>query len=277
MARGQLEALGFGCGAIDARVRSNRLNGVHRGVYAVGHRRLTQRGHWMAAVLACGKSAALSHRSAAALWGLVGARGPSDVTSPCGRPGREGIRLHRGRLRADERTARDGIPVTTVARTLLDLAEVFDADRLRRAMEEADRLNLLQVPALVRVCDRGAGRRGVGVCRSAVAFLKTAPRARTPLEGRFLEFCRRHLGDLPAPHTNVLVLGREVDAYWPAQCLVVEMDSWQFHRHRAAFEDDRARDVAFRVAGYSVVRLTDRRLRREPEDVAAELRELLAA
>ncbi|HEU5142785.1 MAG TPA: DUF559 domain-containing protein [Solirubrobacterales bacterium] len=230
----------------------------------------------MAAVLACGDEAALSHSSAAALWGLVSAGGPVDVTGR-GKQGRRGIRLHHGRLRPEERTVRDRIPVTTVARTLLDLADVLDEDRLARLFEEADRLNLLRVAALERVCEKGVGRRGVGVCRRLIASLTTTPRTRTPLEDRFMEFYRRHLSGLPTPHTNVSVLDREVDAYWPQHRLVVEMDSWEFHRHRAAFESDRARDIAFRVAGYQVVRLTDRRLKEEPDAVAFELRQLLTA
>jgi len=216
----------------------------------------------------------LSHRSAAALWGLVGAWGPVDVTGR-GKPGRQGIRLHYGRLRPEERTVRDRIPVTTVARTLLDLADAMDEERLRRVFEEADRLNLLQRAALERVCERGVGRRGVGVCRRLIASLTMAPRTRTPLEDRFIDFYRQHLSDLPVPHTNVSILDREVDAYWPEHRLVIEMDSWEFHGHRAAFENDRARDTAMKVAGYNVIRLTYRRLKMEPDAVAAQIRRLL--
>jgi very-short-patch-repair endonuclease len=273
VSRRQLLDLGFGADAIKARLQAGRLHPLHRGVYAVGRRRLNQRGDWMAAVLACGEDSALSHRGAAALWGLVGARSPIDVTSSQGRPGRKGIRLHRGRLDAEERTRRDGIPVTTVARTLLDLADAVDEQRLRRTFEEADRLNLLRLAELERVCDRAVGRRGVGICRRLAASLTATPRTRSPLEQRFVGFCDRHR--LPRPVFNTEVLGHEVDALWPGRKLAVELDSWGFHRHRAAFEDDRERDAALQVAGYRTIRVTDRRMKRDGAVLAAQLRELL--
>ena len=145
LARRQLLQAGLGKSAIDSRVQSGRLLLLHRGVYAVGHSRLTQRGRWMAAVLACGEGAALSHSSAAALWGLMRARGPSiHVTSQHGRGGRTVITLHRSRLHPEDRTRRDGIPVTSLPRTLLDLADVVEEERWGRAAEEAERLGLLE-------------------------------------------------------------------------------------------------------------------------------------
>lgn len=232
----------------------------------------------MAAVLAYGDRARLSHRSAAALWGLVAPRrGPVDVTAPNGKPGRPGIALHTGRIHEEERAIEARIPVTSVSRTLVDLAGILDKAQLRRAFEEADRLRLLELRALARSCERAKRRRGVTELRRLIDAAAAPSYPLTPLEERFAEFCRARLGDLPAPHTNVLVLGREVDALWPAQRLVIEMDSWEFHRHRAAFEDDRARDAAFKVAGYTVIRLTHRRLKLEPDEVEAELRKLLGA
>jgi hypothetical protein len=273
VAKRQLVHLGFGADAIKRRLSAGRLHLLHRGVYAVGHRRVNQRGHWMAAVLAYGEPAVLSHQSAAALWGLVGARSPIDVTSPQGRPGRKGIRLHKGRLDADERTKRDGIPITTVARTVLDLAETIDGERLARAMEEADRLNLLRVSELERVCARADGRHGAGICRQLVASLITTPRTRSPLEQRFVGFCDSHR--LPRPVFNATVLGHEVDALWPDRKVAVELDSWEFHRHRAAFENDRERDTELQVAGYRTIRVTDRRMKADAAALAAQLRELL--
>jgi len=163
--------------------------------------------------------------------------------------------------------------VTTVARTLLDLADVLDERQLEKAFEEADRLGLLRMRAVEEVCARCPGRRGLKPLRRLVEEARAPEFGRSRLEDRLLALCREH--DLPAPHVNVEVLGREVDAFWPEAKLAVEADSWAFHRHRAAFEDDRARDAKMRVEGYSVIRLTDRRLKREPDAVAAELRRLL--
>jgi very-short-patch-repair endonuclease len=185
------------------------------------------------------------------------------------------VQLHRSRIRSDaERTSRDRIPVTSVARTLFDLAEVVDPPALQRAFEEADRLHLLRVRELEQVIALGRGRHALKPIRRIVAELRATQRTRSPLEDRFATFCRDHR--LPAPRTNVEVLGHEVDALWPAAKLVVEADSFEFHGHRAAFERDRARDAAMQAAGYRVIRLTHRRLEGDPAAVAAQLRELLA-
>jgi hypothetical protein len=246
---------------------------LHRGVYAVGHERLTQRGHWLAAVLASGEGALLSHASAAALWGLRGARSPVDVTCVHGHPGRRGIRLHRAKIHPAERAIRDGIPVTSVVRTLFDLAEVVDEQRLKHAFEEADRLNLLQLRALESVCERNPGRRALRPIGRLLAEIGAPTRTHSPLEDRFLDFCREQR--LPPPSTNVLVLDREADAFWPQARLVVELDSWGYHRHHAAFERDRIRDTRFLVAGYRTIRVTDRRLDREADTLATEIRSLI--
>jgi very-short-patch-repair endonuclease len=240
-----------------------------------------RRGRWLAAVLACDEGALLSHRSAAALWGLTRQRGSAvDVTGRCGRqfrPGRDRICLHRGRIHDGEATERAGIPVTTVARTLFDLAEVVDSQQLRRAWEEADRLHLLRLPAVERACEMGYGRHALRPIRPLLVEARAVVTTRSPLEDRFAEFCRKHLAHLPAPHTNVSILDHEVDAYWPQHRLVVEMDSWEFHHHRAAFEGDRARDAAMQAAGYRVIRLTHRQLETEAPRIAAQLRRLLGA
>jgi len=274
VSRGQLIELGLGSGAIDARMRTGRLHAVHRGVYAVGHTSLSQRGLWMAAVLASGDGAVLSHLSAAALWRLVDpARAPIDVTSAHGRRGRRGIRLHRGIVPLQERTARYGIPVTSVARTLLDMAEPPSAEkRLRRAYEEADRLNLLHREELERTCRLGVGRHGIPALRRLMREERDGA-TRSPLEDIFGTLCRKH--KLPFPALNAHLLGFEVDALWSKQRLVVELDGFAYHRHRAAFERDRARDAALQAAGFRVVRFTYRRLDREPDAVAAQLRALL--
>jgi hypothetical protein len=203
-----------------------------------------------------------------------------DVTGRSGRqfrPGRDGIRLHRGRLNEDDRTEHGGIPVTTVARTLFDLAEVVDFLQLRRAWEEADRLHLLRLPVVERVCEQGYGRRALRPIRRLLADARAPGTTRSLLEDRFAEFYREHLADLPAPLTNVSILDHEVDAYWPAHRLVVEMDGWEFHSHRAAFERDRARDAAMQAAGYRVIRLTHRQLETEAPRITTQLHKLLAA
>jgi hypothetical protein len=274
VARRQLTALGLNGGAVDWQLRTGRLHLIHRGVYAVGRSTLDPRGRWMAAVLAYSDDAVLSHRGAGALWGIVRPRGPVDVTSPSGRHGRKGIKLHRVALAGDERTVRDSIPTTSVARTILDLAGVLDPTQLARAWEEADRLRLLELAAVATACERAGRRNGIGAVRLLLSEARAPQIRRSPLEDRFRAFCEER--GLPEHSANVLVLGREVDACWPSARLIVELDSFGFHRHRGAFEDDRARDARFLAAGYRTVRVTDRRLTMEPDQLAAQLRKLLA-
>lgn len=164
--------------------------------------------------------------------------------------------------------------MTSVARTLFDLAEVIDFERLKRIAAEADRLKLLRLRELEEVIERGRGRRALRPIRRLLAELRAPATTRTPLEDRFHDFCEAHR--LPAHATNVLVLGHEVDAYWPAARLVVELDSWEFHGHRDAFQRDRARDSERLVAGYRTVRVTHDRLDHEAGTLLAELRTLLA-
>ncbi len=278
VARSQLQALGFGIRAIERHLWEGRLHPLHRNVYAVGHQRISRRGRWWAAVLAYGTEALLSHRSAAVLWGLARARaGPIDVTAPIGRQGvnrREGIWIHRCKLDSEEQTTHDGIPVSTVARTLFDYAEVADYKHLKEAAEEADRLKRLRLGELERVCERGRGRRALRPIRHLLTELGAPTEGRSPLEIRFHEFREKH--GLPEPAANVHVLDHEVDALWPAAKLIVELDSWEHHGHRAAFERDRARDPKLLIAGYRTIRVTHRRLDREAGQLAAEIRQLLA-
>jgi len=277
--RRQLLELGFGPTTIKRWLRAGRLNRLHREAFAVGHLRLNRQAHWLAAVLACGERPLLSHQSAAALWGLTRPRGALvDVTAPRGRqyrPGRLKIRLHRGRLFDEDRDEEAGIPVTTVARTLFDYAEVVDFQRLERAWEEADRLKRLRLDEIERVCERGYGRRALKPTRRLLAEARAVNRTRSPLEDRFQRFARFYA--LPPHSTNVEVLGKEVDALWPAAKLIVELDSWEFHSHRAAFQRDRARDTRLLVAGYRTVRVTHDRLDTEADALAAEIHELLHA
>jgi very-short-patch-repair endonuclease len=230
----------------------------------------------MAAVLACGRDAVLSHRSAAALWGFLGAASPRiDVTAPSQRGAKsQRIRHHRVRHMPGEDTTRlAGIPVTTVARTLFDLAEVAHPDGLERAFEAAERKELLDMRAVLLTCRRNPGRRAHRRLRSLLPDLAPAEPTRSELERLFHRVCR--FAELPSPQVNALVEGFEVDALWTAHRLVVEMDSWEFHRTRAAFERDRARDAALLGAGYRVVRVTYRQLRDDPAWVTAMVGRLL--
>jgi very-short-patch-repair endonuclease len=279
VAQRQLLAIGFSARTIKLRLDTGRLNAIHREVYAVGHSRVGRNGRWLGAVLAYGDFALLSHRTAAALWELARpGSSPIDVSAPVGRQGlrrREGIWIHRGRLHPEDRTVQAGIPVTTVARTLFDYAEVVDFQRLERAWEEADRLKRLRLDEVERVCERGYGRRALKPIRHLLAAARATTRTRSPLEDRFQRFARFY--DLPPHSTNVAVLGKEVDALWPAARLIVELDSWEFHSHRAAFQRDRARDARLLVAGYRTIRVTHDRLDKEAPILANEIRELLRA
>jgi very-short-patch-repair endonuclease len=274
----QLLGLGFAERWIEARLWEGRLQAVHQNVYAVGHFRLTNRSRWWAGLLAYGPGAVLSHRTAAVLWGFQRPRrGPIHVTARCGRQGierRTGIWIHRCKYEAEDVTTRDGFPVTTVARTLLDLAEVAPFETLKGATEEADRLKLLRLRELERVCERGRGRRALRPVRRLFVELRAPDEGRSPLEIRFAVFVREHR--LPAPTQNADVLGHEVDVLWPEAKVIAELDSWEHHSHRAAFERDRARDPKMLIAGYRTIRVTHYRLDREPEQLAAEIRDLLS-
>jgi very-short-patch-repair endonuclease len=274
LSRRQLLAGGLGQRTIRRWVERGRLHLLHQGVYVFGHGGIESRGEWMAAVLACGEGALLSHRSAAALWELVKRprSRPLEVTAAAGRS-RPGITVHEGGIHRDDRAVVDGIPVTSPARTLFDFAEVADERRLGRAFEEADRLRLLDLKALEHVCARGCGRRALRPIRRLIEEAHTPVVTRSDLEERFALFCRER--DIVPTVTNVKVLGHEVDAFWPRERVIVELDGYAFHRHRAAFEEDRSKDVARQVAGYRAIRITDRRLEREPDSVAAEIRALL--
>lgn len=200
-------------------------------------------------------------------------RGPEiEVTAAAGRS-RPGVIVHQGGISEADRGKLGVIPITTVARTIFDLAEVLAEDKMEKVLEEADRLRLLNVPELEGVCGRCPGRRALSPIRRLIEVVAMPEDTQSPLEDRVLDLCRKY--DLPTPVTGARILGREVDAFWPDRKLMVEADSWTSHGHRAAFERDRERDAAMQVEGYRVVRLTHRRLDREPAAVADQLRLLL--
>lgn len=271
--RQQLLDAGLSLRTIGRRVERGQLHRLHRGIYASGDRELSWQGRWLAAVLACGEGALLSHRSGAALWGFIRPHGePIEISAAAGRT-RPGIVVREGGIESSDRSEVAAIPVTSVARTLFDLAEVLDERQLGRAWEEADRLKLLVLSEVEAVCARGYGRRALRPIRELIEQARAPETAGSELEERVIELCREH--DLPLPETNVEILGREVDGFWPRERLIVEADGFAFHGHRTAFERDRERDAAMQVEGYRVIRLTYRRLEREPAAVASQLRHLL--
>jgi len=273
VARHQLRSLGMGRRAIGHRLRVGRLHCVHRGVYAVGHTALTQHGRWMAAVLAAGPDAVLSHRAAAALW-RIGPASRLEVTIPYRRAAKPRLVLHQSVLEPDEVTEVDGIAVTTVARTLLDLAAVWPAHRVERAMHEAEVRRLTSPTSLDDLLERHPGRRGSGALRAILAAERLGAQVtRGELEARFLRFVDEH--DLPRPATNVLVAGFEVDCAWRERRVIVELDGHAVHVTRVKFERDRERDRVLQAAGWRVVRVTWRQLHEEASGLAADLHALL--
>lgn len=278
VARAQLAKIGVERGAIRLRVERCRLHLVHRGVYAVGHRLLTKQGRWMAAVLAAGPGAVLSHRSAAAHWGIRPSdRLVADVTVGRALTQRSGLRIHRSWLPHDEVTALDGIPVTSVSRTLFDLAGVLRPEQLRRAAHEAEVHRLWDRLSLADLLERHPRRRGAAAVREIVA----APgegRTRNDFEELFLGLVKAAGLQRPEKNVPMHLGGRfiEPDFVWREQRLIVELDGFATHGTRGAFEDDRAKDRALTVAGWCVLRITWRQLRDDPELVAADLRASLA-
>jgi very-short-patch-repair endonuclease len=276
VAHSQMLELGLSKSAIHRMVQAGRLHRLYRGVYAVGHRAVSAEGRLMAAVLACGRGAVLSHRSAAARWSMVAVPSVIDVTVERGRGGgHRGIEIHRVR-HFDRRDwmVMDGLRLTTPARTLLDLAEVVPPRQLRRAAQEAARMRRFNERAIRELLDRSPGRRGHRQLRALLRDAVIEPRSRTYLEDRFLELVKE--AGVEKPQINAKLLGYTVDALWEAQKVVVELDGFQDHGTRARFETDRERDATLQLAGYTVLRFTDRMLEREHERVRATLRASLA-
>jgi very-short-patch-repair endonuclease/predicted transcriptional regulator of viral defense system len=277
----QLYALGYSKDWVGAKVAAGWLLRLHRGVYAVGHRNLTRKGRWMAAVLACGDGAVLSHYAAAALWSIRPEKPSSliDVTlrTRAGRRRRRGLRIHRPRrLPTDEVCEDCEIPVTAPARTILDLASVIGIRSLERTIDEADRLRLVGADDLFELLRRHLGHRGAGRLRGVLSRHRIGTTiTRSELEERFLRLCRqRHL---PQPEVNVPLLDYVVDFLWREPKLVVEVDGRASHGTSRAFQADRDRDGRLSVAGYRVLRFTWWDVTRRPAVVADRIRRLLQA
>jgi hypothetical protein len=257
--RAQLLRLGLSKDAIHRRVRAGQLIRVYEGVYAVGYVREDAVARAMAAVLACGPGAVLSHHSAAALWGFRRWHaGCIHVIAP-GRHHRRGIRAHRCALNPREVRRHLGIPVTSPARTLLDIRRGLSERQLIRAINDA------------LISDE---------CRLRASHLYGTPLercvgelSRSPLEDDFRPWLKRH--GLPEPLYNVKLNGYEADVYYPRERVIIELDGWPFHRTKKAFEDDRERDAHMLAAGIVTVRITRERLTNAPAREAKRLRRIL--
>jgi hypothetical protein len=273
----QLQLLGLSKSAVSRRARGGRFHRIHRGVYAVGHPKLTGYGHWMAAVLACGPRAVLSHRSTAGLWGVrPDNRRKSDVSvpSPSART-KQAIEIHRSvTLTADDVTTVEGIPCTTLARTLVDLGDVVNRRAVERAVEQAEVLRLFDLHEAQRAMERAGPRRGTGLLSSVLEDLNGPTLTASHLEEAFLALCRA--AALPTPEVNAWMTlpdgsAIKVDFLWRSERLAVETDGHPFHRTRQSRERDTKRDQLLRLAGFEPVRFTGRQVALEKEWVTHTL------
>jgi hypothetical protein len=264
VSRQQLLATGVTRRQIAARLRAGRLHRMYAGAYAVGHRSRTPEAVWAAAVLACREGATLSHRSAAALWRLARDGALPAVTTSRGLR-TPGIEHHRATLAQRDRTVHRGIPVTSVARTLADLAHVLDDDRLEQAVRDAQFAGRWEEDAIRDALTRRPSTR-------LAAYLGDIAPMQTRLEHRFLRLCDRHR--IPRPLTQHGHRPR-LDFVWPQHRVVVEVDGWEAHRTRVAFQRDRATTNALLLDGFLVLRFTWEDVNRRPELVATQVRRAL--
>lgn len=278
--RRQLLNRGVDRSAIDRRLARRILVPLHRGVYAFGHRQLRIEGSWLAAVLAAGDGAVLSHRDAAALHGLRAAPDSARVSVSTAAHVREipGLWVKSRRpLTADDVAVVRAIPVTTVARTVVDLAPMLTAGQLSATLGEADRRGLLDVAAVEAAARRTKGRHGQGHARLRTALQEHraagATLTRSELEERFLDLVLS--AGLPRPQLNATVAGYEVDALWADRRTAVELDGWAHHRGRRAAARDRAKTNALQLAGYVTLRFLHGDVTGRPRAVAAEIRRAL--
>jgi very-short-patch-repair endonuclease len=260
--RRQLLALGFDSRSIEHRLKTGRLHRVHAGVYAVGRRQLTRYGRWMAAVLACGDGAVLSHRSAAALWG-IGTEGKRVDVTATNEKRRPRIRTAtRPGLGHPRTTVHEGIPVTTPIQTLVDIALELSMSGLERAVNDADKENLVDPETLRTTLDAEfVGEPGVKPLR-ILLDRDTFRMSDEELERRFRPIAEA--AGLPVPETKVIVNAFEVDFYWPDLGLVIETDGLRYHRTPAAQARDARRDQAHTAAGLARLRFTHWQVRFEP-------------
>ena len=274
VARRQLLHLGMGRRAIEERLRRGRLRPLHHGVYAVGHRVLGRDGRWMAAVLASGPGAVLSHRSAGQLWGLLRWSGEIEVTRPTRFRRRQGIRAHRAPVAADEWEVVEGVPVSSPFRTLFDLAAVLKKRELERAWHEAQLRGLTDRVSLVGLLDRYPGRRGTRKLRALLESREPAGITRNDFEEAFLALADAHALPRPRMNAHLALRGRffEIDALWERERVALELDGHSVHGTPGNFESDRQRDRILLAEGYRSVRVTWLQLRDEPKAIITDLR-----
>lgn len=271
--RKQLLELGLGRQAIKYRVRAHRLIPVYAGVYAVGHIPARLPDQAFGALLACGEHAVLSHGSAAAAWGIVERwHTPFEINAPSIHR-REGIRIHRARLERRDIRRHLGLRVTSPARTLLDTAPRLTDRDLRRAVNDQLRAKHLKLPHLKDVLERFPRNPSAARLKPFLDPPDGNP-TRSHLEDDFVVFAERY--GLPKPQVNVWVAGREVDAWYPEERVIVEIDSWDYHSDRDTFERDREKDTVALELDIETVRLTKRRMRRSPRKEADRVLAILA-
>lgn len=270
--RAQLLSIGLTPGAIRQLVATGRLLPVHAGVYAVGVVNRTPVARAMAAVLACGDRAVLSHGSAAALWGFNKYWDmPFETTVSTARR-RPGIKIHRSRtLTWRDRTRHLGVPVTTRARTVLDIAPRLTDRRLTRLVNDARHAGHLHLDTLADVLNRNANHPGAKRLRRFVEDPRNP--TRSPLEDDFIAFAKRY--GLPMPVTNTHLFGYEIDVLYPEERVIVEVDGYGFHSDRATFRSDRKRDAVMLAADYVTVRITDDRMEQDGQQEADRILAIL--
>jgi hypothetical protein len=279
VARRQLLALGMSGRAIDGRVGRGQLHQIFRGVFVYGPRRISRKGRWMAAVLAAGEGAVLSHRSAARLWRLLPlAAERFEVTCPPGRiVRRKGIVSRQSELWDDEWLARDGIPVTSPFRTIFDLAAVLQMRELERAFHEAEAREVTDRVSLPMLLERYPGRRGSKNLRALLEARQPIGITRNEFEEAFVALVDRYGLWRPRMNAPLALRGRffEIDALWERERVAVELDSRTIHGTRKKFESDRLRDRTLVAEGWRTMRVTWRQLQDEPAEIAADLRSAL--
>lgn len=274
---GQLKTdLGWSRSAISRAVADGVLHRLHRGVYASGHTDVSDRGLCLAAVLTAGDGALLSHYSAAWLWGLRrGTPFPVHVVTPVARAQRDGFVLHRAsHLHAEDRAEVGPVPVTSVARTLLDMAALLRPDPLRRMLQRAEELRLFDLRQVEAVLARNRGHSGRAPLQHAIDLYRPPRFTRSGLERDFLSAVER--AGLPDPVTGWVELSYELDVYWPDHQFVVELDVFETHGTRESFESDRLRREDLKLAGIESIRVTGRRFEREPRQVVERVATLLS-
>lgn len=259
-------------------MRAGRLHRLDHGVYSVGHTDLSAHGECLAAVLAVGPGSLLSYWSAGWLWGLIRSRPETfhvTATGPRRLRARPPVRAHRARNLVDaDRRLKDAVPVTAVARTYLDLAEVLQPRRLPRLLERGEELKILDAHKVLACRDRSRGHKGAKPLSRALAIYRPSARVlRSEVERSFLALVEA--AGLPVPSTNYVVEGKELDAYWPQAELAVELDTYATHGSRASFESDRERDAELAEAGITTIRVTEHMLDARPDVVVQRLQRML--